>query len=60
MHELDSEDWPPTTRAGISRSAEVHVNAAALYASMLKHGFFDEAVDFAEWYLETFDHDLED
>lgn len=55
-----SSDWQPETPAGISRSAEVHVNAAALYASMIKHGFFDEAIEFAEWYLDTFDHDLED
>ncbi len=42
------------------RAVEVHVNAAALYATMLKNGFIDEATEFVEWYLETFDHDLED
>lgn len=43
-----------------SSSAEVHVSAAALYAVLLKNEFFDEALEFQEWYLETFDHDLED
>jgi hypothetical protein len=42
------------------RPVEVHVNAAALYASMLKNGYIDEATEFVEWYLDTFDHDLED
>jgi len=27
---------------------------------MLRNGYTDEATEFAEWYLETFDHDLED
>jgi len=39
---------------------EVRVHAAALYVSLLRAGLFDEAGDFAEWYLDTFDHDLED
>lgn len=39
---------------------EVHAHAAALYVSLLKNGYHDEATEFAEWYLETFDHDLED
>lgn len=38
----------------------VHAHAAALYVAMLKAGFLEEAADFAEWYLEEFDHDLED
>jgi len=40
-------------------AADVHVHAAAFYAACLKNGYFDEATEFAEWYLETFDHDLE-
>jgi hypothetical protein len=28
--------------------------------SMLKNGFLDEATEFAEWFLEAFDYDLED
>lgn len=37
----------------------VHVHAAAFYVACLKSGYHDEAAEFAEWYLETFDHDLE-
>ena len=37
----------------------VRVHAAALYVALLQAGYFDEATEFAEWYLETFDHDLE-
>lgn len=39
---------------------ELHVHAAALYVAMLKAGYLEEAAEFAEWYLDTFDHDLED
>jgi len=39
---------------------EVRVHAAALYVALVKGGYFDEASEFAEWYLDTFDHDLED
>jgi hypothetical protein len=39
---------------------EVHASAAALYVALLKNGYLDEATEFAEWYLDTFDHDLED
>jgi len=41
------------------RAPEVHVHAAAFYVSCIKNGFFEEATEFAEWYLDTFDHDLE-
>jgi len=41
-------------------SYEVHASAAALYVAMLKAGYLEEATEFAEWYLETFDHDLEE
>lgn len=37
----------------------VRVHAVALYLALLKAEMFDEATEFAEWYLETFDHDLE-
>lgn len=37
----------------------VRVHAAAFYLALMKAGLFDEATDFAEWYLEAFDHDLE-
>lgn len=38
---------------------ETHVHAAAFYVSCIKNGFLEEATEFAEWYLDTFDHDLE-
>lgn len=41
------------------RGLEVHVHAAAFYVSCIRHGFLEEATEFAEWYLDTFDHDLE-
>lgn len=40
-------------------TSEVSVNAAALYVSMVKNGYLSEAAEFAEWFLETFDLDLE-
>lgn len=49
---LDSSD-DPTSRF------EIHGLAAGFYAALLKHRYFDEATEFAEWYLDTFDHDLE-
>lgn len=39
--------------------AEVYAQAAALYVALVKNGYFDEAAEFAEWFLETFDLDLE-
>lgn len=38
---------------------EVYTLAAAFYVALLKGGYFDEASEFAEWFLETFDIDLE-
>jgi hypothetical protein len=38
-------------------SVQAHV--AALYVALLKAGLIDEAAEFADWVLETFDHDLE-
>lgn len=45
----------PRTPEGIS----VLAHAAALYVALIKGGHFDEAAEFAEWFLDTFDHDLE-
>lgn len=42
------------------RDADVYVQAAAFYVACLKAGFLEEATEFAEWYLDTFDTDLED
>lgn len=38
--------------------AEVYTAAAALVVALLKNRFFDEAEEFIEWYLDTFDTDL--
>lgn len=38
---------------------EVYAQAAALYVAMTKNGYLEEAADFAEWFLENFDLDLE-
>lgn len=38
---------------------EVYAQAAALYVAMVNAGYSDEATEFAEWFLETFDLDLE-
>jgi len=38
---------------------EVYAQAAALYVAMLKNGYTEEAAEFAEWFLETFELDLE-
>lgn len=41
-------------------SAPGYAEAAAFYVALLKDGYSDEAQEFAEWFLETFDIDLED
>jgi len=38
---------------------DVQAQGAAFYVACLKAGLIDEATEFAEWFLETFDHDLE-
>lgn len=39
--------------------ADIQVHAAAFYYALLRHGYGEEATEFAEWYLDTFDTDLE-
>jgi hypothetical protein len=39
---------------------DVQAQGAAFYVALLKAHFTDEAQEFAEWFLDTFDHDLED
>lgn len=39
--------------------ADVQVEAAAFYYALLKNRLLEEAQDFAEWYLDTFNTDLE-
>jgi hypothetical protein len=38
---------------------EVHAAAAALIYALLKNGYLEEAEEFQQWYLDTFDFDLE-
>jgi len=38
---------------------EIHVHAAAFYVALLRGGMAEQAAEFAAWYLEEFDHDLE-
>lgn len=38
---------------------DVQAHAAAFFVALLKARYGAEATEFAEWYLETFDHDLE-
>lgn len=40
-------------------AVEVQVEAAAFYVACIKNGYLDEAAEFAEWFLDTFDIDLE-
>lgn len=55
MNRLERGEYPFTTGA----RNEVYVNAAAFYVALVKNGFAEEASEFAEWFLETFDLDLE-
>lgn len=50
----DAVDFDPA-----SPNFEIHAHAAAFYVALLRGGMHDQAADFAEWYLEEFDHDLE-
>lgn len=38
----------------------IYVEAAALFVALTKQGYLEEAREFAEWFLDTFDIDLED
>lgn len=42
-----------------ARSLEVYTAGAAFYVACLKNRYFEEANEFAEWFMETFDLDLE-
>jgi hypothetical protein len=41
------------------QALEVYSLAAGFYVALLKNRFFDEAEEFQEWFLESFDIDLE-
>lgn len=53
MHE-DSEVGALSTRA-----AEIYTTGAAFYVVLIKNRKFDEAQEFAEWFLDNFEIDLE-
>ena len=38
---------------------EVYAQGSAFYVALVKSGYGAEATEFAEWFLETFDIDLE-
>jgi hypothetical protein len=40
-------------------TTEVYTTAAAFYVVLIKAGYYDEAAEFVEWFLDTFDLDLE-
>lgn len=44
---------------GLEVNADVYGSAAALFVVLTKAGHLEEAAEFAEWFLETFDIDLE-
>lgn len=64
---MSPSEWPGEWRDGFDKyrgltgggfvSVQAHV--AALYVALLKADLMDEAAEFAEWVLDTFDHDLE-
>lgn len=54
--ELELAEFDPDDE---TRDLVVRVHAAAFYVACLKAGFLEEATEFADWYLDTFDHDLE-
>lgn len=56
--ELGNQGQAPGTGFAPS-SAEVYATAAGFYVALLKNRYFDEAADFAEWFLDEFDLDLE-
>lgn len=58
--ELDELEKATRYPQGIGRAAEVYTQAAAFYVACLKNRYFDEADEFQEWFLDTFDIDLED
>lgn len=70
IHERNTDDWPPPETSwtdssdqipvGTSpSSAEIYTTAAGFYVACLKNRYFDEAAEFAEWFLDAFDIDLE-
>lgn len=55
--ELEEED---PGQGGGPRKLAVYTEAAAFYVACLRAGYADEATEFAEWFLDSFDIDLEE
>lgn len=49
----------PQADGDLGTRPEVYGEGAAFYVVLVKAGYYDEAAEFAEWFLETFDLDLE-
>lgn len=49
----------PQADGDIGSRPDVYAQGAAFYVVLLKAGYYDEAADFAEWFIDTFDIDLE-
>ena len=61
MATFGSKIWTPGDGLELNPStAEIQASAASFVYACLKNGFTDEAQEFTEWFLETFDIDLED
>jgi hypothetical protein len=41
------------------RADPVYAEGAAFYVALLKYGYYNVATEFAEWFLDTFELDLE-
>lgn len=50
------ENRPQSDKPG---DFEIHAAAAALIYALMRNGYLEEATEFQEWYLDTFDYDLE-
>lgn len=60
-HGSRSSSFGDEIPAEISGSnAEVYGSAAGFYVALLRNGYLEEATEFAEWFLDAFDKDLEE
>lgn len=58
-HWLEGTDRDELAVQPTTSTLAIYAQAAAFYTTCLKAGYHDEATEFAEWFLETFDLDLE-
>jgi len=60
VNEFEEELARSSELTGLRPSqAEIYSMGAAFYVALLKNGKYDEAAEFAEWFIDTFDIDLE-